>query len=410
MTFNRIHIRASVATSFPQVCLNRDLSKLGARLRELTSLSPIADRNRTWILCDTMLRETTNWFIRNWGSIHFRTDTFLRGENYPFEDEAPKRIHLGICEPKRKILVRHELPSRPGIRASIQVEFFLAGIQLVSLLLSLRSRAGIQGDELAFFCAQLFKQKSKGKRAAWIEIPRLGFRGAVRDLLARISSDLSDSILSPHADFREYLTSDLHLTVFVPQLPSQSFSLEGELPQWVPQVLLLEPKPEEISERFIGQLQSSFGKYRSDLVIARRGRLLVSVKGSFEKRKVFLRGLEVAVLIAMLQKATWEYYTRRLHEDRLYIYKAQLKSAEVLKNFFRISMLNFDTVEFLDTITTLPRFLQRHMRRWYRFLVYEYELGETRQQFEKELDRYIDDARQWEPGIAFLLKQIKGSA
>lgn len=170
---------------------------------------------------------------------------------------------------------------------------------------------------------------------------------------------------------------------------------------------MLQDERSGVAPRLVAGFRPSFGRFAADVIVPSAQRLFVSSSGSYGSNKKFFWGLDQTAMLAVVGKMLFDAYAARLREQRMEIYRAQLTAMKGLKNFFRLSQLDFSTVEFLSRALSMHKSLQDHFRQWYHILEPHFHLAEARGELEKELDKYIEAARSWEPGISVLLKQLK---
>jgi len=111
-------------------------------------------------------------------------------KQYPASAHASEPVFYANCWCRRRLQLAG--CSRLGISSegALRIRFLFGGIHFVTISMSISSGGGVSSGDLALVLGALLNKGGRFDSEIQLEVPRLGLKGTVQDVLTRVQADL----------------------------------------------------------------------------------------------------------------------------------------------------------------------------------------------------------------------------
>ena len=327
----------------------------------------------------------------------------------PFDgDDTLAHIPLSL-ELRRKVMVvsgdspldKGEKGRRPHFGTRIHLHLFPYGWAAILACVAIENIGILSLTELSRTIEWLRSRDPVTRKQAMVRIPHEKFKGSFQEMLDSIAQRVYTAIVQNKKAteplmFPSYVA--VHFLHYEEQEPGPK-ELRG--------LLSGEPETDLLSEQFIGNTASVFGKYATDLIMPGGGRLVVGTLAERETqgRNFFWHLLSILEL-ALSQRDLYPYFTKVLKNERVKALRIRHKAKPHLKKFFKLSIINLRWLAFLLNVSDYHSNLPASFRKWYHILASQFDLRRRLEKLGRALDSFQAIAETWEAPVVATLKLV----
>lgn len=381
----------------------------------------------------THIEDLPKAFIKNWGQIRFDKNLFelvlelpmksLTGDlcstdvrkivwaQYKFIPcivDVPKKITIRKDEAYKKSLLSKGDASR---LITLHLHIYRHGMLSILLNLSLHFDPPLTTDTFISVINQLRPKIRQGSETIKTRTASVNltipphFTGTSTELCEKIAEDTIDSLVG-NTSKATMVAPECYTVIHSPDLRSDRDA--GSIPpQELYGLLKMNPNFKRFKAGYVSSCSSVFGKYERDIIIPDTKAMIIGLPRTHNVYEFHWNLVTIAEFV-LIQKQLFEAYINNLRRSRNEILKSGFQPSERVKSFFRLTMIDFKTVDFLEELLYFHREFSPQYRRWYYILTERLGVDKRKAELLRELDSYIREGRDWQPPVRDFLNLLGG--
>jgi len=377
-----------------------------------------------------------NAFIKNWGQLRFDKNLFEGILELPMKSFtgvsslsyvrkfiwSQYRFIPSIVDVRKKIVIskddsyKRSSLSKGNVSRLIKLHLHIYKHGAVSIILniSLHFDPPVTTKSLIKVINELRPRTRQGSHISKTRTPSINIK--ISQHLLGTSTELFERIV------KDTITSLVYNPTYASVVPPESYTIvhspdfktnvnnDITLSKELYGLLKLDPHFSRFNSRYVSNCSSVFGKYKTDIIIPNTKVMIIGLPRTYNVYDFHWHLVTLAEFVLM-QRQLFDVYTKNLRRSRTQILKAGYKPKERMKNFFKLTTINFDTLDFLEELLYFHTDFSPQYRKWYYILTEKLGVNRRKDELLHELDSYISEGKEWQPplnDVLNLLTSVKG--